>query len=47
VLGSRAAGLHPILIDRDGKMPSIDAPVVRSLTDVLAVVDQIDAAAAG
>ena len=43
VLGSRAAGLHPILIDREGKAPAIDAPVVRSLTAVLDVVDRIDA----
>ncbi|HYM14428.1 MAG TPA: HAD-IA family hydrolase [Dehalococcoidia bacterium] len=41
VLGSRAAGLHPILIDRDGLAPPIDAPVVRSLADVLGVVDAI------
>jgi putative hydrolase of the HAD superfamily len=43
VLGSRGAGLHPILIDRAGKAPPIDAPVVRSLTEVLAVVDEISA----
>lgn len=43
VLGSRAAGLHPVLIDREGKAPPIDAPVVGALTDVLAVVDRIDA----
>jgi putative hydrolase of the HAD superfamily len=43
VLGSRAAGLHPILIDREGKAPPIDAPVVRSLSGVLDVVDRIDA----
>ena len=43
VLGSRSAGLHPILIDRDGTAPKIDAPVVRALTDVLAVVDNINA----
>ena len=45
VLGSRSAGLHPILIDRDGNTPPIDAPVVRSLTEVLDVVDAIAAAA--
>src|SRR5581483_6981383 len=45
VLGSRAAGLHPVLIDREGKAPPIDAPVVRSLGDVLGVVDAIDARA--
>jgi putative hydrolase of the HAD superfamily len=39
VLGSRSAGLHPILIDREGTAPKIDAPVVRAPTDVLAVVD--------
>ena len=44
VLGSRGAGLHPILIDRAGKAPPIDAPVVRSLTEVLGVVDGINAA---
>jgi REG-2-like HAD superfamily hydrolase len=43
VLGSRAAGLHPVLIDRAGAAPPIDAPVVRSLGDVLAIVDRIDA----
>ena len=42
VLGSRAAGLHPILIDRDGMSPPIDAPVVRSLADVLGVVDEMN-----
>jgi putative hydrolase of the HAD superfamily len=46
VLGSRAAGLHPVLIDRGGAAPKIDAPVVRALTDVLAVVDSIDHAVA-
>ncbi len=44
VLGSRGAGLHPVLIDREGKAPpSIDAPVVGSLLDVLRVADEIDA----
>ncbi len=42
VLGSRGAGLHPILIDRDGTSPPIDAPVVRSLTEVVAVVDRMN-----
>lgn len=42
VLGSRSAGLHPILIDRDGVAPKIDAPVVRSLLGVLDVVDSLD-----
>jgi HAD superfamily hydrolase (TIGR01549 family) len=43
VLGSRGAGMHPVLIDRDGAAPPIDAPVIRSLTDLLAVIDDIDA----
>jgi putative hydrolase of the HAD superfamily len=42
VIGSRAADLHPILIDRDGNAPPIDAPVVGSLLEVLGVVDTID-----
>lgn len=41
VLGSRGAGLHPVLIDREGKMPEVDAPVVRSLTEVLDVVERV------
>jgi len=45
VLGSRGAGLHPVLLDRDGAAPSIDAPVIRSLADLLTVVDTIDATA--
>ncbi len=46
VLGSRAAGLHPVLIDRSGNAPSgVDAPVVSNLTEVLAVADEIDAGA--
>jgi putative hydrolase of the HAD superfamily len=45
VLGSRAAGLHPVLIDRLGTAPPIDAPVVRALTEVLDIVDKIDRAA--
>ncbi len=45
VLGSRGAGLHPILIDREGKAPPIDAPVVRSLAEVIDVVDGMNAQA--
>lgn len=44
VLGSRAAGLHPVLIDRERTAPPIDAPVVRSLAEVLDVVDRLNAA---
>jgi FMN phosphatase YigB (HAD superfamily) len=46
VLGSRGAGLHPVLIDREGKAPAIDAPVVTALTDLLGVVDDLNASAA-
>ena len=42
VLGSRGAGMHPVLIDRDGTAPAIDAPVIRALTDLLAVVDRLN-----
>jgi hypothetical protein len=31
-----------VLIDRDGVAPPVDAPVVRALTEVLAVVDEFD-----
>jgi hypothetical protein len=31
-----------VLIDRDGVAPKVDAPVVRALTDVLGVVDEIE-----
>jgi FMN phosphatase YigB (HAD superfamily) len=41
VLGSRGAGLHPVLIDRDGKAPEIDAPVIGSLLDVLTIADSL------
>ncbi len=44
VLGSRSAGLHPVLIDRERTSPPIDAPVVQSLTEVLDVVDRLNAA---
>jgi putative hydrolase of the HAD superfamily len=46
VLGSRAVGIHPVLIDRDGRAPAgVDAPVVTALTAVLDVVDRINRAA--
>lgn len=43
VLGSRSAGLHPVLIDREGRMPAIDAPVIGDLTDLLRIADEISA----
>lgn len=41
VLGARGAGIEPILIDREGALGFVDCVVVRSLTEV---VDLIDAA---
>jgi len=43
VLGSRGAGLHPVLIDREGKAPKIDAPVIRSLAELLDVAEALEA----
>lgn len=34
VLGARAAGLYPVLLDRDAKAPALDCTVVRSLADL-------------
>jgi HAD superfamily hydrolase (TIGR01549 family) len=43
VLGARGVGIHPVLIDREGRAPAgVDAPVVDSLLGVLAVVDALD-----
>lgn len=39
VIGARTAGLHAILIDRDGHAPPLDCPVVRSLDQIFAVLD--------
>ena len=41
VLGSRAAGLHPVLIDRNGTSPPIDAPVIDSLLRLLDIADRL------
>lgn len=41
VLGARGAGIEPVLIDRAGSLGFVDCVVVRSLTEV---VDLIDAA---
>jgi REG-2-like HAD superfamily hydrolase len=38
VLGARSVGIAPVLIDRDGRAPALDCPVVRSLTDVLGLI---------
>ncbi len=39
VLGARAVGIAPVLIDREGKAPAVDCPVVSSLLDVIRLVD--------
>ena len=39
VLGARTVGIAGVLLDRDGKAPSLDCPVVGSLLDVLDLVD--------
>jgi len=41
VLGSRGAGLHPVLIDREGKAPKVDTRVIRSLLELVDVVDEL------
>jgi len=39
VLGARAVGIRPVLIDREGKAPAVDCAVVTSLLDVLDLVE--------
>lgn len=43
VLGARNVGLLPILLDRAGRAPEVDCPVVSSLDEVLAVVEALGA----
>ena len=42
VLGARAAGLTPILIDRDGHVPNPDCAAVRSLHELVELVDRVE-----
>lgn len=42
VLGSRAAGLHPVLIDREGSYPNVDAPVIRSMSELLPLIERLE-----
>ena len=42
VLGARTVGIAPVLLDREGKAPAVDCPVVRSL---LELIDLVEAAA--
>ncbi len=39
VLGARAVEIAPILIDREGRAPAVDCPVVSSLLDVLDLIE--------
>lgn len=39
VIGARAAGLRPVLIDREGLAPPLDCEVVRTLAGVLPLLD--------
>jgi putative hydrolase of the HAD superfamily len=39
VIGARTAGLHTVLVDREGAAPPLDCPVVRSLDGIFAVID--------
>ena len=43
VLGARAVGMHAVLIDRDGASPPLDCPVLRRLSEVFTVVDELAA----
>lgn len=44
VLGARASGITPVLIDRDGQCPRPDCMAVTSLTQLLELMDQEAAA---
>jgi putative hydrolase of the HAD superfamily len=39
VLGARAVGIRAVLIDREGKAPKLDCPVVSSLLDLFELVE--------
>jgi len=39
VLGARAAGMHGVLLDRSGRHPAVDAPVIHSLAELVALVE--------
>lgn len=42
VLGSRAAGLHPVLIDREGAYPNVDAPTIGSMAELLPLIESFE-----
>ncbi len=39
VLGARAVEIAPVLLDREGKAPAVDCPVVSSLLEVLELIE--------
>jgi putative hydrolase of the HAD superfamily len=39
VLGARTVGIQAVLIDREGRAPALDCPVVSSLLDVLDLIE--------
>lgn len=41
ILGAQAAGIQPILIDRERRAPRVPVPVVRSLTEVLPLIERL------
>ncbi len=41
IIGARTAGLHAVLVDRDGAAPTLDCPVVRTLDGVFGVIDGV------
>ncbi len=38
VLGARAVGIDAVLLDREGRAPAVDCPVVASLTELLGLI---------
>jgi HAD superfamily hydrolase (TIGR01549 family) len=44
ILGARTAGLHTVLVDRDGAAPPLDCPVVRTLDGIFTLIDALDRA---
>ena len=40
VLGARAVGISPVLLDRDGDAPTVDCPVINSLFELLDLIDE-------
>ena len=41
VLGARTVGIAGVLLDREGKAPAVDCPVVRSLLELLDLVEVV------